>query len=134
MRRPVLSVAISAGILLILAIPVLSMKTGNGALDQFPKDHDVVVGVELVDEATGGGADPIRVVADFGAAGAGGAAERRPSSRPSGADFGRDQAVAAVGDWPSSADGGTALLDDHPRGAEGLRRRRSTWSSALRDR
>jgi RND superfamily putative drug exporter len=48
MRRPVLSVALSAGILLFLAIPALSMKTGTGALSQFPEGHDVRVGVELL--------------------------------------------------------------------------------------
>ncbi|MEJ7875739.1 MAG: MMPL family transporter, partial [Solirubrobacterales bacterium] len=58
MRRPALSIALSAGFLLILAIPVLSMKTGTGALSQFPDDHDVAVGVNLLAEASGGGADP----------------------------------------------------------------------------
>ena len=48
MRRPVVSVVLSAGTLLFLAIPVLSMETGTGALSQFPDDHDVTVGVELL--------------------------------------------------------------------------------------
>ena len=57
MHRPFVSIAVSAGFLLFLAIPALSMKMGTGALDQFPADHDVVVGVELMNEATGGGAE-----------------------------------------------------------------------------
>ena len=65
MRRPVVSVVLSAGTLLFLAIPVLSMETGTGALSQFPEDHDVTVGVELLAESSGGGADPIRVLAEL---------------------------------------------------------------------
>ena len=45
MDRPVLSVLASAAILLTLAIPVLSMETGNAALEQFPPEHDVPVGL-----------------------------------------------------------------------------------------
>jgi RND superfamily putative drug exporter len=115
MRRPALSIALSAGILLFLAIPALSMKMGTGALDQFPRDHDVIVGVDLMNEATGGGADPIRVVADFSS---GGAAEQ--SAGELGAlrgDFRRDSAVASVSEWQPSADGSKALLDVFPRGA-----------------
>ena len=117
MRRPAASIAFSAGILLILAIPAFSMKMGTGALDQFPADHDVVVGVELMNEATGGGADPIRVVADFGAdRGAAGdaSADALAALR---ADLARDQAVASAAEWQLSADGSKALLDVFPRGA-----------------
>jgi RND superfamily putative drug exporter len=116
MRRPFVSIAMSAGILLILASPALSMKMGTGALDQFPTDHDVVVGVDLMNEATGAGADPVRVVAEFGAL--------DPTSDDSEdalqalrADFARDWAVGSVGRWESSADGTKALLDVFPRGA-----------------
>jgi uncharacterized membrane protein YdfJ with MMPL/SSD domain len=114
MRRPFVSIAISGGILLFLAIPTLSMKTGTGALDQFPSDHDVVVGVDLLAEATGGGADPIRVIADFGEGSAAGAGSELAALR---ADFAGDRAVASVGTWEPSPDGTKALLDVFPRGA-----------------
>jgi RND superfamily putative drug exporter len=65
MARPWLSVAGAAAVLLTLAVPVLDMKTGTGALDQFPSDHDVVVGTELANEATGGGANPVDILASF---------------------------------------------------------------------
>jgi RND superfamily putative drug exporter len=65
MRRPVISVVGVAVVLLTLAIPVLDMQTGNGALAQFPEDHDARVGTELAAEATGGGGDPIRVLSTF---------------------------------------------------------------------
>jgi uncharacterized membrane protein YdfJ with MMPL/SSD domain len=65
MRRPVISVVGVAVVLLTVAIPVLDMKTGNGALAQFPPDHEARVGTELAAEATGGGGDPIRVVSTF---------------------------------------------------------------------
>jgi uncharacterized membrane protein YdfJ with MMPL/SSD domain len=65
MRRPVVSVVAVSALLLTLAAPVLSMKTGNGALAQFPKDFDARVGTELAAKATGGGTDTVRAVATF---------------------------------------------------------------------
>jgi RND superfamily putative drug exporter len=65
MKRPVLSVVCVAAVLLALAVPVLSMKTGTGALDQFPDDHDVVVGAELATQATGGATNPVEILASF---------------------------------------------------------------------
>jgi uncharacterized membrane protein YdfJ with MMPL/SSD domain len=65
MKRPLLSIALSGGFLLILAIPALSMETGNSAIEQFPADHDVRVGSEIVTKETGGGENPIQVLASF---------------------------------------------------------------------
>ncbi len=65
MRRPVLSVVATSSVLLVMAIPVLSLDTGTGALDQFPADHDVRVGAGLASERTGGGADPVTLIAEF---------------------------------------------------------------------
>jgi uncharacterized membrane protein YdfJ with MMPL/SSD domain len=65
MRRPVVSVVAVSALLLALAIPVLSMKTGNGALEQFPEDFDARVGTELAAKATGGGTDTVRVLGTF---------------------------------------------------------------------
>jgi uncharacterized membrane protein YdfJ with MMPL/SSD domain len=65
MRRPVVSVVAVSAVLLTLAIPVLSMETGTGALDQFPDDHDVVTGAKLATEATGGATNPVEVLAEY---------------------------------------------------------------------
>jgi uncharacterized membrane protein YdfJ with MMPL/SSD domain len=68
MERPVAAMVGSAGVLLVLAAPVLSMETGTTALAQFPKGSDVRVGNELASAELGGGADPITIVASFGTA------------------------------------------------------------------
>jgi uncharacterized membrane protein YdfJ with MMPL/SSD domain len=65
MRRPVVSVVAVSAVLLTLAIPVLSIQTGNGAIEQFDRDHDARVGTAIAAEASGGGADPVKVVATF---------------------------------------------------------------------
>jgi len=65
MRRPVVSLVLVSAVLLTLAIPVLDMTTGNGALKQFDPDDDGRVGTEIAAEASGQGADPVRVVATF---------------------------------------------------------------------
>ncbi|MDQ3758437.1 MAG: MMPL family transporter [Actinomycetota bacterium] len=113
MRRPALSIALSAGLLLFLAIPALSMKTGTGALSQFPADHDVAVGVELLAEASGGGADPIRVLAETANDSEEGAAALA-SLR---SDIAGDRAVSRVAEWRPAESGETALLDVFPKSA-----------------
>ena len=65
MHRPVLSVVAVSAVLLTMAIPVLSLTTGNGAINQFDEGHDARVGTELAAQASGGGADPVKVVATF---------------------------------------------------------------------
>jgi RND superfamily putative drug exporter len=65
MARPWTAVAFSAGILLFLAAPLLSLETGTNAIQQFPKESDVRVGNELAAERLGGGADPVQIVASF---------------------------------------------------------------------
>jgi len=65
MARPWVSAGSAAGILLFLAIPILSLETGTNAINQFPKDSDVRVGNELIAEQLGGGADPVQIVATF---------------------------------------------------------------------
>jgi uncharacterized membrane protein YdfJ with MMPL/SSD domain len=85
MARPWLSAGGAAGILLFLAIPILSLETGTNAIQQFPKGSDVRVGNELVAEQLGGGADPVQVVASFPGAvdrGAVGGLTRELASQP----------------------------------------------------
>ena len=64
MGRPWLAVIGVSAVLLTLAIPVLSLKTGTQALSEFPKDSDVRIGNELAAQALGGGTDPVYVVAE----------------------------------------------------------------------
>jgi uncharacterized membrane protein YdfJ with MMPL/SSD domain len=66
MRRPALSAALAATVLLVLAIPALSLEYGNGALRMFPSDHETRRGAELAGELVGPGASsPVLVVAEF---------------------------------------------------------------------
>jgi uncharacterized membrane protein YdfJ with MMPL/SSD domain len=65
MARPWLAIAGVSAVLLVLASPLLSMKTGAEALAQFPKDSDVRIGTELASEQLGGGTDPVQIVAAF---------------------------------------------------------------------
>ena len=65
MRRPWLSAAAAAALLLVLAIPALSLEYGNGALRMFPADHETRVGAELAAQVTGpGAASPVLIVAE----------------------------------------------------------------------
>src|SRR6185436_8247039 len=66
MRRPALSAGLAATILLVLAIPALSLQYGNGALRMFPEDHEVRRGADLAAAQVGPGASsPLLIVADF---------------------------------------------------------------------
>jgi RND superfamily putative drug exporter len=65
MRRPWLSAALAAALLLVLAIPALSLDYGNGALRMFPADHETRRGAELAAEVEGpGAASPVLIVAE----------------------------------------------------------------------
>jgi RND superfamily putative drug exporter len=70
MARPWTAVIAVSGVLLFLAIPVLSLTTGTQALEQFPKGSDVRVGNQLASEQLGGGTDPVQIVAAFDSAAA----------------------------------------------------------------
>jgi RND superfamily putative drug exporter len=65
MRHPVVSVVAVTAVLLTMAIPVLSIQTGNGAIKQFDPKSDARVGTEIAARVSGGGADPVKVVARF---------------------------------------------------------------------
>ena len=116
MRRPLVSIALSAGVLLTLAIPTLSMETGTGALDQFPPDHDVVTGIALASERTGGGADPIRVVAEFDGATAS-SGDNAGALEALRGELATEPGVAAVSRWTYGESGARALLELTPRAA-----------------
>ncbi len=65
-RRPVVSLVGATAVLLVLAIPALSLQTGNGALRQFPQGNETRVGFEVAATlASPGASAPIRVLAQF---------------------------------------------------------------------
>ncbi|HEY5709434.1 MAG TPA: MMPL family transporter [Solirubrobacterales bacterium] len=65
MAHPWVAVIGVSAVLLTLAAPLLSVETGTGALEQFPKESDVRVGNELVAKQLGGAADSVQIVASF---------------------------------------------------------------------
>jgi uncharacterized membrane protein YdfJ with MMPL/SSD domain len=65
-RRPGLAAILSAGVLLAMAIPAMSLDFGNGALRQFPEGHETRVGAELAARELGPGATgPTHIMASF---------------------------------------------------------------------
>ena len=124
MARPWVSVIGAASVLLFLAIPVLSLKTGTQALAQFPKSSDVRVGTELASKQLGGGTDPVQIVATFNGPGSGGPGGRaavvafvRTVARTPGvsavappAFAGERVLIKATPSAPSESDAATALV------------------------
>ena len=67
MRRPLLFAGASAALMLALAVPALSLETGDGALRQFPKDNETRQGAELAARQAGPGAsNPAQVLVGSG--------------------------------------------------------------------
>ena len=66
MRRPVAFAVLGSTIMLVLAIPALSLAFGNGALAQFPETNETRRGAELAAaQASPGESAPLLVLADF---------------------------------------------------------------------
>ena len=106
MRRPVVAVIGAGAVLLALAAPVLGMETKNGALDQFPRGHEVVRGFEAASEIAGAGsASPVQVVARA----RDGATARAAAGRLRAALAG-DRGIADVSAVTPSRDGRALLL------------------------
>jgi uncharacterized membrane protein YdfJ with MMPL/SSD domain len=121
MARPWTAVIGASAVLLTLAVPLLSVDTGTEVLAQFPKGSDVRVGNELAQEQTGGGADPVQVIAQFG-----GAAPDRAQAAAFERELASTQGVASVAppvyaaesvlfqatpSAPSESDAAVALVD-----------------------
>ncbi|MGZ5312678.1 MAG: MMPL family transporter [Solirubrobacterales bacterium] len=113
MKRPVLSATATAAVLLALAVPALSMNTGNNPLQQFPPGHDVRVGAELAMRQTGGASDPVQVVARFDDGTLADPANRAAVENFA-ADASRDPETAAVA-APVAGEGGAAMIAITPR-------------------
>jgi RND superfamily putative drug exporter len=111
MRHPVIAAGLSAALLLVLAIPALSLQFGDGALRQFPKGNETRVGAELAAKATSpGAAGPTQVLVTFDRGKAGGQALDRYA-----AGVRRDPEAASVSKPRLSRDGRAALLVVTPR-------------------
>jgi uncharacterized membrane protein YdfJ with MMPL/SSD domain len=67
MDRPVLYATAATVLMLVIAIPALSLKWGTGATAQLPSNFETAQGIQLAAQAAGPGAGgPVQVVADFG--------------------------------------------------------------------
>src|SRR3954469_989015 len=115
MRHPWIAGLGSAAILLVLAIPALSLQFGNGALRQFPKGYETRVGAELAAKANGPGASgPVLAIAKLDHGQASDADNRRAI-----ADYAtglkRDREVVSVGAPQPSRDGRSVLIAVTPR-------------------
>jgi uncharacterized membrane protein YdfJ with MMPL/SSD domain len=109
-RRPWVSAAATAAVLLTLAIPAQSLEFGDGALRQFPQDNPTRVGAELAAEQQGAGAaGPTHVLVDFDSGAAGSAANRDALSAYV-AELRRDPEVARATPPQPSPDGSAALI------------------------
>ena len=103
-KRPVLAATLSAAVLLVLAIPALSLEFGDGALRQFPKANETRVGSELAAERLGpGSAGPTQVTA------------QRADAAAVQARLKRDPEVADVRGPVPSKDGRSVLFTAAPR-------------------
>jgi len=66
MRRPWLSAMAASAVLLLMAVPALSMVLGNSLLRQFDSSHEIRAGVSAAAEALGPGAlGPVQVLVSF---------------------------------------------------------------------
>jgi uncharacterized membrane protein YdfJ with MMPL/SSD domain len=114
-RRPWVSALATAGVLLALAIPALSLDFGNGALRQFPEGNETRVGADLAATATGPGASgPVQAIAELHSGRASDDANRAALASYV-AELRRDPEVARVAGPQPSRDGGAALITAIPR-------------------
>jgi uncharacterized membrane protein YdfJ with MMPL/SSD domain len=109
-RRPGLAAILSAGVLLVMAIPALSLDFGNGALRQFPEGHETRVGAELAARELGPGATgPTQIMASFDS-GTVSSAENRQALAAYVEELRADREIAAVRRPQPSEDGRAALI------------------------
>jgi uncharacterized membrane protein YdfJ with MMPL/SSD domain len=114
-RRPVAVVILSSAILLTLAIPVLSLKTGTGALRQFPEGNETRVGFEKAAAIAGPGASAtVSVLVEF-RRGSGSAPENAAAVRAVERRMARDPQVVRLRPTQASKGGRAALVSATPR-------------------
>jgi uncharacterized membrane protein YdfJ with MMPL/SSD domain len=114
-RRPWVAALAASAVLLALAIPALSLDFGNGALRQFPPDHETRVGAELAaQKAAPGATGPTQMIAEFRDGRATGSANLEALSSYV-SELRRDPDVAQVSRPRPSRDGRAALITVAPR-------------------
>jgi uncharacterized membrane protein YdfJ with MMPL/SSD domain len=107
MNRPVFYATAATALMLIIAIPALSLKWGTGATAQLPNSFETKQGINLAAKAAGPGAGgPVQVVADYGSG-----AVNLQQVEAFGAAVQKLPDVAEVGKAVASRDGHLALLE-----------------------
>jgi RND superfamily putative drug exporter len=114
-RRPLVAAIASAAVLLVLAIPALSLEFGDGALRQFPKGNETRTGAELAAKKLGpGSAGPTQVVASF-VRGDAKTPDNARAVRGYARRLERDPEVARVGPPRAGRDGRAVMFVATPR-------------------
>jgi RND superfamily putative drug exporter len=114
-RRPWTAALASAGVLLVVAIPALSLDFGDGALRQFPEGNATRTGAELAAQKQGAGASgPTQVVAELKQGTVRSAANRQALAAYVD-ELAGDPEVARVAPPSPSHDGRAALIAVLPR-------------------
>jgi RND superfamily putative drug exporter len=115
-KRPLVTAVAAATVMLVLAVPALSMKWGNGALRQFPEGDSTRVGAGLAAKALGPGESaPVQIVAQFARESAGASARNREAVRAYAASIRHDPQVARIRPARFSPDGSAALIEVVPK-------------------
>jgi RND superfamily putative drug exporter len=106
-KRPLVTAIAAATVMLVLAVPALSMKWGNGALRQFPEGDTTRVGAELAAKALGPGESaPVQIVVQGASA---------DSLKAYTATIRRDPEVAGIRPARFSRDRSAALIEVVPK-------------------
>jgi len=114
-RRPVLAAGGAGLVLLVLAIPTLSLQTGAGALRQFPADYETRKGFEAAAAVTSPGeSSRMRIVVAFDEGTAKDGANPA-ATRSVAAHLSADPGIARVVPPVSSRDGRAVLIDAAPK-------------------
>jgi uncharacterized membrane protein YdfJ with MMPL/SSD domain len=115
MRRPAVAIVAAGSLLLVLGVPALSLRTADGALDQFPAGHEIRAGFAAAAAQAGPGATaPVVVVART----RDGAVADPPNAaavRGLRSAIARDREVVSVAAPVASRGGDAALLAATPR-------------------
>jgi uncharacterized membrane protein YdfJ with MMPL/SSD domain len=113
MHRPALAVVGSTAVLLVIAIPALSIKIDDAALNQFPSSADVVAGTRVLNDTFGPGvAGPIQVVVTLPP---GASPQARATAQQSAEAILRSHSQLKPPKVEASADGRSLLITAVPR-------------------
>ncbi len=116
MSHPVVAATAAAAVLIVLAVPALSLKFGDGALRQFPQGNETRVGAELAAKATGpGAAGPTQVLVTFFYRGTAGDRTNRAALESFATAVKHDPETASLTPPQTARDGRAALVSITPR-------------------